>query len=121
MKPNKHYIRISALVAFGVIVSVLAFGKKPAPMSVPSVTPVVQQVKEQVKYPDFKLNKEDRGEVHVTFMLTDEGGVQIESITAPSEKIEQYVKDELSKVIMKDVIHPYNQLYKMTLKFSQAG
>jgi hypothetical protein len=121
MKSMNHNIKMVAIVALGLMFSVVAFGKKPAPMYVPSVKGVIEQVKDQVSYPDFKITKEDRGDIQVTFLLTDDGGVQVESITAPSEKMENYVREQLAKVSMKDVIHPYNQLYKMTLKFSQAG
>ncbi len=98
-----------------------SYGRKPAPMTVPSVKSVVAQVKESVKYPEFRITREDNGPIEVKFLITEEGTVQVVSLKAPTEKMEQYVRDQLSEVILKDIIHPYNQLYKMTLRFSMAG
>ena len=121
MKTFNHIARTFILAIFGTMIVVSGFAKKPAPMSVPSVKPVETQVKEAVKYPDFKMDKEDHGSVVVTFLLTDDGAIQIEKITAPSEKMENYVREQLSNITLKDVIHPYNQLYKVSLKFAVAG
>ena len=121
MKPKYFVLFILALFLAGAIGMQTSFAKKPAPMAVPSVKPVVTQVKESIKYPDFKLAKEDHQPIQVEFLLTDEGDIQIEKLSAPTEKMEQYVREQLSKVNLKSVIHPYNQLYKMTLRFSVAG
>jgi hypothetical protein len=121
MKPKYSILIILALFLAGALGTQTSYARKPAPMATPSVKPVVTQVKESIKYPDFTLTKDDHNPIDVTFILTDEGDIQIEKISAPSDKMEQYVRDQLAKVNLKNVIHPYNQLYKMTLKFSVAG
>jgi hypothetical protein len=121
MKPKYSVLIILALFLAGALGTQTSYARKPAPMAAPSVKPVVTQVQESIQYPKFAMTKEDHDPINVTFMLTDEGDIQIEKISAPNEKMEQYVRDQLAKVNLKNVIHPYNQLYKMTLKFSVAG
>ncbi len=57
-----------------------------------------------VKYPDFTLSKEERGEITVTFTLTDEGMIKVDKVIASSRRIEDYVKEQLTNVIAKDVL-----------------
>ena len=75
---------------------------------------------EAVKYPDFTLSKEDRGEITVTFSLTDEGMIKVEQVIAPSKRLEDYVKEQLSNVSAKDVLHFYNQQYSVKFRFENC-
>jgi len=73
-----------------------------------------------VKYPAFSLSKEERGEISVTFSLTDEGMIKVEQVAAPSKRIEDYVKDQLSDVSAKDVLHFYNQKFSVKFRFENC-
>jgi hypothetical protein len=77
-------------------------------------------IAEAVKYPDFTLSKEERGEVTVTFSLTDEGKVKVENVIASSRRIEDYVKEQLTDVIAKDVLHFYNQQFCVKFRFENC-
>ena len=74
-------------------------------------------VKESIKYPDFTLNKEEFGDITVTFTLTDEGKITVEKITAPSKRIEEYVKEQLSNVNANGIGHPYGMKYAVKFHF----
>jgi len=75
---------------------------------------------EAVKYPDFTLSKEDRGEIIVTFTLTDEGIIKVDKVIASSKRIEDYIKDQLTDVIAKDVLHFYNQQFCVKFRFENC-
>ena len=75
---------------------------------------------EAVKYPSFTLSKEERGAIAVTFSLTDEGKIKVEKVVAPSKRIEDYVKEQLSDVSAKDVLHSYNQQFSVTFHFENS-
>ena len=77
-------------------------------------------VKDAVKYPNFTLSKEERGEVSVTFSLTDEGKIKVEQVIAGSKRIEDYVKEQLSNVSAKDVLHFYNQQFSVKFRFESC-
>ena len=73
-----------------------------------------------VKYPDFTLSKEEFGEISVTFTLTDEGKIKVENVIAPSKRLEDYVKEQLSNVIAKDMLHFYNQQFCVKFRFENC-
>ena len=76
-------------------------------------------MKKLVKYPDFTLNdKEDGGEIYITFMLANDGQINVEKVTAPSKRLEEYVTKELSVVTANDLIHSNNQRYKVQFHFN---
>ena len=77
-------------------------------------------IKEAVKYPDFTLSKEERGEISVIFSLTDEGKIKVEQVIAPSKRLEDYVKEQLSDVNAKDVLHFYNQQYSVKFRLENC-
>ena len=76
---------------------------------------------EAVKYPNFTLNKdEESGDISVTFSLTDEGKIKVEKVIAPSKRLEDYVKEQLTDVFAKDVLHSYNQQYSVKFRFKNS-
>jgi len=75
---------------------------------------------EAVKYPDFVLNKVELGDISVTFSLTDEGKIKVEKVIAPSKRLEDYVKEQLSNVFAKDVLHSYNQQFSVKFRFENS-
>ena len=75
---------------------------------------------EAVKYPDFTLSKEEFGNISVTFSLTDKGKIRVEKVIAPSKRLEDYVKEQLSDVNAKDVLHSYNQKYCVKFHFENS-
>ena len=77
-------------------------------------------VTDAVKYPNFTLSKEERGEITVTFSLTDEGKIKVEQVVAPSKRLEDYVKEQISDVNAKDVLHFYNQQFSVKFRLENC-
>jgi len=75
---------------------------------------------EAVKYPDFTLSKDERGAITVTFSLTDDGKIKVERVTASTKRLEDYVKEQLSDVSAKDVLHSYNQQFSVIFRFENS-
>jgi hypothetical protein len=120
---NMRKIKISlmflALLFVGVLPTKTSFARKPAPEKSPDITQLNKLLTKLVQYPDFTLNdKEDDVEIYVTFMLGDDGKIKIEKVTAPSQRLEDYVTEKLSGVTANYVIHPYDQHYKVQIRFN---
>jgi hypothetical protein len=109
-----------ALIGIGTLLSHTSFAIKPEPTKSSNTQQLNKIIKESVKYPDFKMTKEEKGDITITFSLTDDGKVKVEKIIAGSQRLEDYVKKQLSDVIAKDVIHSYNQLYKVKFRFENS-
>ncbi len=119
MKRTNIY-RLTLVLIFALALgSHASYARKPA--SAFSQPAYVQQlnviIKDAVKYPGFSLKKEERGDITVTFSLTDDGMVKVEKVSAATIRIEDYVKQQLSDVSAKDVLHPYGQKYKVKFRF----
>jgi hypothetical protein len=94
------------------------FGKSLAEKSAMSSGTEIQKIiTESVKYPDFGYKKGLHGDVVITFTLSAEGTIELKKITSSCDELKDYVKTELGKITIKDVIHQLNQQYKLTLKF----
>jgi hypothetical protein len=99
--------------AFGV-----GFGKTPEDKAaVASSVKIKKLITDAVKYPDWGYKKGVHGDVEITFTVSEDGAVQLKTITSKSDELKDYVTRELEKITIKDVIHQINQQYKMTLKF----
>jgi len=118
MKKIKISSIFIALLFFGILTSQTSFARKPAPMKSPDVTQLSKLVTKLVEYPDFSLtSKEEDGETYVTFKLADDGKLKIEKVTAPSQRLEDYIKEKLTNVTAENVIHPSDQLYRVKIRF----
>jgi hypothetical protein len=51
-------------------------------------------------------------------MLANDGQINVEKVTAPSKRLEEYVTKELSVVTANDLIHSNNQRYKVQFHFN---
>jgi len=117
MKTIKISILLFAMFFIGSLTTQQVYAKKPATDKPAYVEQLNKIVTQTVKYPDFSLTKEERGDISVTFSLTDDGKIKIEKVTAPSERIREYVQNQLNDVSCKDIIHPYGQKYNVSLSF----
>jgi hypothetical protein len=94
------------------------FAKEPSEKSAMSTTKEIQKIiTESVKYPDFGYKNGLNGDVTITFTVSAEGMIELKKINSQSEELKEYVKNELTKITIKDIIHPLNQQYKVKLKF----
>jgi hypothetical protein len=117
MKKSHIFTSIVAVVILFAMATQTSFARKPSADKPAYMEQLNKVVKESVKYPDFKLNKAERGDIFVTFTLTDDGKIKVEKVEAPSPRVEEYIKAQLSDVPCKDIIHPYNQAYKVKFRF----
>ena len=119
MKKIKISLMFLALLFVGVLATQTSFARKPAPEKSPDITQLNKLLTKLVQYPDFTLNdKEDDVEIYVTFILGDNGKIKVEKVIAPSQRLEDYVTEKLSGVTANDVIHPYDQHYKVQIRFN---
>ena len=107
-----------ALLAICVLEPQGAFARKSATQKSQDIKQLNQQITKLVKYPNFTLNdKEDGGEIYVTFMLADDGKITVEKVTAPSKRLEEYVKKELSDKTVNYAVHSDKQRYDVQFRF----
>lgn len=119
MKKIKISLIFLALMFVGALAPQTLFARVPAPEKSSDIAQLNKLMKKLVKYPDFTLNdKEDGGAIYVTFTLADDGKIKVEKVTAPSKRLEKYVKEQLSVVTVNDVIHSDNQRYKVQFCFN---
>ncbi len=78
-------------------------------------------IKETVKYPQQALKSGTMGSVDVLFTITDEGQLIIKKLSGDNKSISEDVKQQLSKVYCKDVKFPYNQYFKINIRFKLVG
>ena len=110
-----------ALILIGALGTKTSFARNASEKNSPDMKQLRKIINNVVISPGFTLNdKEDGREVYVTFILTDDGKIIVEKVTAPSQRLEEYVKVKLSGLIVKDVIHLHNQLYKIKIRFDNS-
>ena len=110
-----------ALIFIGALGTQTSLARNTSIEKTPDVKQLTKIINKLVKYPNFTLNdKEEGGEIYVTFMLTNDGKIKIGKVTAPSQRLEEYVKENLSDVIANNVIHSYNQKYKVKIRFENT-
>jgi hypothetical protein len=118
MKTTRISMILLALLLAGVLSTQVTYARKPASAKTQDMVQLQKIIKKSVKYPDFKLTeKEENGEIFVTFILNDIGKIEIDKIAGPSARVENYVKEKLQDITASDVIHPYNQMYKVKIRF----
>ena len=113
---KRIFITLIALLLIGAYTA--TFAKSNAEKSaVASSVKIKKVVTESVKYPDWGYKKGVHGDVEITFTVSGEGMIELKNISSKSDELKDYVKNELTKITLKDIMHPLNQQYKMTLKF----
>ena len=118
MKKFKISLVVLAVLMTGVLSLQTTYAREPSAAVAKSTKQLNKIIKESVPIPGYQLTgKEEGADVFVTFMLTDIGQIKVLKVTAPSQRLEEYVKEKLSDVTAKDVIHPLNQQYKVRLRF----
>ncbi|MCX6282771.1 MAG: hypothetical protein NTW31_00820 [Bacteroidetes bacterium] len=71
--------------------------------------------------PDFTLNEqEDNAGFYVTFILSGNGKITVKDMTAPSKRIEEYVKQRLSVYVANNSNNIYPYTYKVKIRFENS-
>jgi hypothetical protein len=120
MKKFNIYLIMLAVLLGGVLVQP-AYARKPSAEKTPDMKQLTKLVRETVTYPGFKLNAtEESATIMVLFKLTDEGKIDVMKVTGPSKRVEDYIKSILSDLPAKGILHPYNQVYSVKLRFLES-
>jgi outer membrane biosynthesis protein TonB len=115
----KRNVLVAMIAILLIGASAVSYGKAPKDKSaMSSSTKIKQIITDAVKYPDWGYKKGLHGDVQITFTVSGEGTVELKTISSKSDELKEYVKQELQKITIKDVIHQITQEYKMTLKFN---
>ncbi len=119
MKKIKIFIVLCALLITGAMAPQISYARKPSPEKTTDMKQLNKILRNSVQYPDFTLNDQEAGgEIYVIFMLTYDGKIKILKLTAPSQRLEEYVKEKLSDVTANDLINPDGQRYKVKIRFN---
>ena len=80
--------------------------------------PIHDKMEKTVKFPADCFAKLHNGETaDVLFTLSDEGKVNVINISSECPEMAESLKKQLEDVYCPDVIHEYNQHFKITFKF----
>jgi hypothetical protein len=117
MKTIKVVSSLLTVFLIGIFFSTNSYAKEPV-MDYPDHAKQVKQILEQtVKFPDCSIKKGHHGEAVVVFSLSDQGMIQIDEISANCKALEDNLKQQLTGLYFKGVIHPYNQHYRVKFTF----
>lgn len=98
-----------------------SFAVNPSNNKSPEMKQLNKILRKLVVSPDFILtDSEDNGEIFVTFMLSSEGKMIIYEVTAPSKRLEEYVKKTLSDITTIDQDHTDSQKYRVKIRFENS-
>jgi hypothetical protein len=120
MKTINVFKAFFTILLVGTILSLNTFGGNPSKdaREYPYHAKQVKQVLEQtVKFPDCGLKKGGHGEAVVIFSIADDGKIEIDGVSANCKELEKYIREQLTNLYFNDVIHPFNQHYKVKFTF----
>jgi DNA-binding protein len=120
MKTINLKIIIFLAILTGLIsnVSVFAAGPAASPAAV-SAKNIRQKFVAAVQQTDELTNIMTSGEVEVTFTVSEEGNIEIKNIKSTSGELADFVKDKISTVPCNDFYHPFNQYYRVKIRFQE--
>jgi hypothetical protein len=117
----KKKIMITMIIMLFLCVIAAGYGKTPAEKSaMSSATEIQKIIIQSIKYPDFGFKEGLHGDLTITFTVSAEGKIELKNISSQSDKLRDYVKDQLTNITISDVIHHLNQQYKVKLKFNMS-
>lgn len=114
MKTLKLFPLLAVILFVTSLCSISAIAGTPA-----LATPVhIQKIlKESIRYPEQALRHGCCGSVDVTFKLTDEGTIEIKSLSTDNEEIAKSVKEQLKDITFLNLKPVYNQQYRVKITF----
>jgi len=74
-------------------------------------------IKKEISYPEFALQQKIEGTVLVSFLVSEEGLINVELANASNEDLKNYVIGKLKSLIIKDADdNKYNMKFEFKLK-----
>ena len=117
MKTIKVISLLFNIMLIGLFLSMSSFAKEPVKDYPWHAKQVKQILEETVKFPGCSMKKVQQGEAVVVFSISDQGMIQIDEISANCKALEDNLKQQLTGLYFKGVIHPYNQHYRVKFTF----
>ncbi|MGE5423900.1 MAG: hypothetical protein ACM3N9_00970 [Syntrophothermus sp.] len=106
------------LTSLFVLVLVAVIGISTASAKTPEQKKDVRQIlKEAVYYPEFALQEGNQGKVDVAFKVADNGKLDIRKVESVDPKLSKFVKEQLSKIDLKDTQVDKFKTYKVSISF----
>ena len=105
----------------GIIMSSAAFAGNPAQAPAIRSQKIQEKIAQTIKFPETSFAKEYSGEsVEVTFILTDDGKIEVKSVSCDCKELADNIREQLTNVYCEGVIQPYNQHYKVKIRFENC-
>jgi hypothetical protein len=113
---TKIMITVIAMIFFGTIAA--GYGRTTTKKSQTCSPKAIQKTAiKSIVYPEFGYKEDLNDVVEITFTVSAEGKIEIKKISSGSDKLNNYVKEQISKVTIKDNCYPLNQLYSQKIAF----
>lgn len=113
---TKKIITIITVAFMGVMIT--GYGRNTADKSLNSAAKAIHKVfAKSINYPVFGYDKDLNSNVEITFVLTKDGSIEIKNISSGSDELKNHVKNQLSKINIKDISQSPDQLYRIRIKF----
>ena len=104
----------------GLFLTTTAFAGLPAKPLEKRYIPVQERMNTSISFPDCCLDKGHYGETaEVVFILNDIGNVVVKSVKCDCKGMEKCIREQLSRISFPDVIHDYNQHFKVTFRLER--
>ena len=121
MKTSNFFKTIFAFILVTLFVSGSLFAGNPAEGLAIKYQPIRDKFEKTIKFPaNCTTNFHSNESAEVLFTLTDEGKVNVVSVDCQCPELAESVKKQLEAIYCKDVIHEYNQHFKVTIHFKTA-
>jgi len=118
MKTMNLFTKLMIVLSAGIVMSSSAIALNPAKVLATNNKKIQQKIAEAMIYPENCMTKWYNGQTaEVTFVLTEEGKIDIKNVNCECKVMEACVRKQLSNVYCSNAIHPYNQLYKIKIRF----
>jgi hypothetical protein len=117
MKTIKVISSVFTVLLIGIFLSMNSYAKEPVKDYPQHAKQVKQILEETVKFPGCSMKKVHQGEAVVVFSISDQGMIQIDELTANCKALEENLRQQLTGLYFKGVIHPYNQHYRVKFTF----
>ena len=122
MKTNTVFRALFIIMMVGAIFSMNAYGRNPDKATkYPTHARQIKSILENtVKFPECGMSVSGQGIAEVIFSISDNGKIDIYSVTANCKDLEVYVKEQLDGLSFEKVNYPKEQHYRVTFIFCQS-
>ncbi len=118
MSKIKLYTLLWALMITSVLAPQAIFAGKPDVVKTGDMTVLNRTIRKTIAPPRFTLNDQEEGNaVIVIFELTPAGKIDILKVTAPTKRLDKYVREELSGLTAENLVNPEDLRYQVNIRF----